>query len=159
MGVHRLETPEDLRATIGGEFSVHQWAAPPMLAEPALRAAVAQLFGALDELDPHDAEGVEAYLGASAESLAQIQALRLQLVAVGGSGLTRFIIAPSTCLFRIEERDVHLLGADCAAAADEVVAGGPFRWWGAPGLAARAHEGEVPWCPRCVEVAAEAAPT
>jgi hypothetical protein len=156
VAVRRLETPDDLGTTLGGEFTVHQWLAPPMLAEPALRAAVMQLFGALDDIDPEDAGAVAAHLDASAGSLAQIRALRLQLVAIRGSGLTRFIIAQSTCLFRIEDRDVHLLGADCAAAAQEVIVGGPFRWWGAPGLVARAHEDGVPWCPRCVEVAAAA---
>lgn len=154
MPVISIATAADLRRTLGAPFTAEEWLSPPLRAEPALRAALAALFDGLADLDPADEDRASAHLRGAAGPLAQIDALRCQLVAVQGPALTRYVTAPRTCLFQVGAGPVHLLGADCDAAVAAVVAGGPFRWWGAPALVAAAFAETPPWCPRCVAVAA-----
>lgn len=149
-----IATPADLRASVGAPFTVEEWLSPPLRAEPALRVALCVLFRGLGQRDPADAAAMDAHLAGAQDALAQIAALRCQVVAVRGPARTRYVTAPATCLVQVAEGPVHLLGADCDAAVEAVLGGGAFRWWGAPALAAAAFGGSAPWCPRCLAVAA-----
>ena len=156
MPVTRVKTPQDVLKAMAPLHSVHEWISAPFRAEPLYQAALKRLLASLDELDRSDAAAVAAYEEAGATALSDLTGLRAQLVAMAGPRKTRYIVANETCLFRIEEHDVHLLGVDCPAAVAEVDAGGPFRWWGAPELASKAHDDDAPWCPTCRDAAARA---
>jgi hypothetical protein len=152
--VTRVTTPQDVLRALAARHSVHEWISAPFRAEPAYRSALDVLLAGLDALDRGDEAAVAAYLEAGATALSDLEGLRVQLVAMAGPQKTRYIVANETCLFRIEQHDVHLLGAECPAAVAEVDAGGPFRWWGSPILASRAHDDAAPWCPTCRAAAA-----
>ena len=156
MPVTRITTPAELLAAMGPRHSVHEWISAPFRAEPAYRSALDVLLAGLDALDRDDEAAVAGYLEAGGSALSDLQGLRVQLVAMAGPERTRYIVANETCLFRIGEADVHQLGVDCPAALAEVDAGGPFRWWGAPELASKAHDDDAPWCPTCRDAAARA---
>ncbi len=156
MPVTRVKTPQDVLSALGPRHSVHEWISATFRAEPSYQAALRELLAGLDELDTSDEAALAAYEEAGATALSDLVGLRVQVVAMAGPRKTRYIVANETCLFRIEEHDVHLLGAECPAAVAEVDAGGPFRWWGAPTLASKAHDGDAPWCPTCRDAAARA---
>ena len=143
----RITAPADVLAAMGPRHSVHEWIAATYRAEPLYQAATRALLAGLDELDREDAAAVAAYEAAGAAAIADLEGLRAQVVAVAAPERTRFIVANETCLFRIGEADVHLLGADCPAAVAEVDAGGPYQWWGSPILASRAHDDDAPGAP------------
>ena len=156
MPVTRVTTPQALLEALGPRHSVHEWISAPFRAEPAYRSALGILLRGLDALDRGDEAAVAGYVEAGAAALSDLAGLRVQLVAMAGPKRTRYIVANETCLFRIEEHDVHLLGVDCPTAVAEVDAGGPFRWWGSPILASRDHGDAAPWCPTCRDAAARA---
>lgn len=156
MPVIRITTPQDVLAALGARHSVHEWISATYRAEPLYQAATRALLAGLDELDRDDPAAVPAYGAAGAAALGDLDGLRVQVVAAAAPERTRYFIANDPCFFRIGEADVHLLGVDCPAALAELDAGGPYRWWGSPILASRAHDDAAPWCPTCRDAAARA---
>ncbi|MDX6556000.1 MAG: hypothetical protein QOD86_2195 [Miltoncostaeaceae bacterium] len=156
MPVTRITTPGDVLAALGPRHSVHEWIAATYRAEPLYQSATQALLARLDDLDRQDPAAVADYEAAGAAAIADLEGLRAQVVAVAAPERTRFFVANETCLFRIGEADVHLLGAECPAAIAELDAGGPDQWWGSPILASRAHGDDAPWCPTCRDAAARA---
>jgi hypothetical protein len=154
--VTRIQTPAQVLAAMGPRHSVHEWISATYRAEPLYQAATQALLAHLGELDRDDPEAVTAYAAAGATALGDLDGLRVQVVGAAAPERTRFFIANDPCFFRIGEADVHLLGVDCPAALAELDAGGPYRWWGSPILASRAHDDAAPWCPACRDAAARA---
>lgn len=147
-----VRAPADLLGRPPSAFRVHEWLAPPVRAMPGLRRVIDELFTPLAGLDAEDPAARDAYLAGAVEPLARLSDLRMQLVAVSPrapTGTTRYVIAPSVCLFQIEAGAVHLLGAPCPGAARELSGTGGFRWWASRPLLEAAFAAGVPWCPAC----------
>jgi hypothetical protein len=169
MDVFLIKTPSDFKRSLGSHgHIVQEWFSAIPQMEPQIRHTIEAIFNDLPLIDVQEPVMVSSYLDAITQPLNDLQALRLQMLAIlstatnksGGREIpnwrmTRYIIAPDPCFFATvapaEATVVHLLDPSCSesiavAKNSEML---DIQVFPDLQLLDAQFEHNIPWCPQC----------